>query len=332
MGPRVLLAILLALSTAAGAPYVRWIDQTGEVRREEIREVLAESPSRVEVRLPDGKALQLQARNLLGVVRERESDPEERALLQARVAALSGGDPGPARKTLDRLAEHAGAEWVREYAKAARVLLAERAGEKDALERIERFLKEHPDSRWVSRLYLARGRLKARRDPEQVTQHMVEAHTEIGRVKGPLLLRYQVIVEDMRTALELDLAPPDEHLKWIGMGIANTLEETDDVVSFLLAESAMTWVKLAIEQAKSRQVQAHGAKPKGPLVNVARLRDQSSLLLPELRSDLQRELGMLLRACGEPERARAELEKALELAPDPVRRALARRALEAQRR
>ena len=103
MHSRVLLSLLLSVSAAVGAPFVRWIDETGEVRREEIREVLAESPSKIEVRLSDGEVLALPADGLLDVVREREDEPEERALLEARVAVLAGGDLDVARKTLDRL-------------------------------------------------------------------------------------------------------------------------------------------------------------------------------------------------------------------------------------
>jgi tetratricopeptide (TPR) repeat protein len=290
--------------------------------------VLAESPSKIEVRVSDGKVLALSADGLLDVVRERDDEPEERALLEARVAVLAGGDLDAARKTLDRLLERAESEWVREYALAARALLAERAGEKDALDRIERFLKEHAGSRWTSRLYLARGRLKAHRDSDMAVDHFAEAHAEIGRVNGPLLLRLQVFVEDMRTHLELDLDFYEDHLKMVHGGIVQSTQGRDDAVAYMLATATLAWVNLAIQEDRRERMQAAGEKPLAPLAMVKRLRDGASLQIPELRSDLQRELGLTLLACGEKEQARIELEKALELAPGPIRKQLARRALE----
>ena len=53
----------------------------------------------------------------------------------------------------------------------------------------------------------------------------------------------------------------------------------------------------------------------------------SNLDLPEVRSDLERELGRLLLGCGDKEGARGAWERARDLAPDPRRREAAEDAL-----
>jgi hypothetical protein len=60
---------------------------------------------------------------------------------------------------------------------------------------------------------------------------------------------------------------------------------------------------------------------------VGRLCKWSGHTLPETRSDLHRELGLLKLACGDPAGARPEFEKARNLAPDRVRREAAEGAL-----
>jgi hypothetical protein len=63
-------------------------------------------------------------------------------------------------------------------------------------------------------------------------------------------------------------------------------------------------------------------------VEVDHLCKRATFLLPETRSDLHRELGLIRLACGDPAGAKAALEKARNLAPDRVRREAAESALQ----
>ena len=159
---RTVLFLLIAVTAAPALaePHVRWIDANGKYRRESIAEVIEERFDYVKVRLADGAELTIPGAAFLGLVREREDVPEEAALLRAREGALWGLDLDEARPVLERaLARKQAPAWMREYATAGRALLAWRAQEKGALQRVEAFLKAYPDSRFLQPATYARARL-----------------------------------------------------------------------------------------------------------------------------------------------------------------------------
>lgn len=82
-----------------------------------------------------------------------------------------------------------------------------------------------------------------------------------------------------------------------------------------------------MQQRAAAADEAKGRQPRGALHEVKKLKDGSDLDLPELRSDIERELGRLLLACGEKEGARGAFERARDQAPDPRRREAAEEAL-----
>ncbi|HLF92582.1 MAG TPA: hypothetical protein VJB14_03920, partial [Planctomycetota bacterium] len=71
-----LLCLLLLCLPAAAAPFVRWIDEKGDVHRDEVREVLEESPSQVRVRLLDGSERTVPMARVIDLVRESDEREE----------------------------------------------------------------------------------------------------------------------------------------------------------------------------------------------------------------------------------------------------------------
>ena len=324
------LVLLLLAWPAVAAPSVRWIDRLGTVHRQDLTAVVAESAKEVTVRTTEGKVLTIPLLRILTLVREDDRREDERALLRARVDAAAGLRLDQTRPILDRLAATDAQPWIREYAAAARAVLAERAGEKDARQRIDRFLEQHPDSRFISAVYVAGARLRARdpdrKDPFEVV--FAKAYEKVDELQGPLLVRFGAIVEIIRLALVID--PKSIHMhKDFAAGLLNEkTADATDVAVHVVAKSCDAWIKLAHMLDIARRVTALGRKPHGSLVRVGRLCKLSTRLLPETRSDLHRELGLLKLACDDPAGARAEFEKARNLAPDRVRREAAEGMLE----
>jgi hypothetical protein len=103
--------------------------------------------------------------------------------------------------------------------------------------------------------------------------------------------------------------------------------EGKDYGAFVLVEAESKWALLLVQQRHARDDEAKGRPPRAALAEVRKLRDGADLDLPEVKSDLERELGRLLLACGEREGARGAWERARDLAPDPRRREAAEEAL-----
>ncbi|MHC4161415.1 MAG: hypothetical protein ACYSUM_04695, partial [Planctomycetota bacterium] len=200
------LVLLLLAWPAVAAPSVRWIDHLGTVHRQELQAVVAESAKEVTVRTTEGKVVTIPLFRILTLVREDDRREDERALLRAREDVAAGLRLDQARPVLDRLAATGIQPWVREYAAAARAVLAERAGEKDGQERIDRFLERHPDSRFLSAMHLAAARLRARapdlKDP--ITVVFMQAFGKIEELQGPLLLRFGAVVDSARLLIAVD--------------------------------------------------------------------------------------------------------------------------------
>lgn len=331
-------ALLLLAAAAAAAPEARWIDATGGLRAARVVEVLSESVARVEVRLEGGEKIEIPGRGLLSLVREREGVELERALLEARESAAWGIDLDRARASLERALADAPAEWVREYALAARAVVAERAGEKDAAERLEAFLRDFPDSRFVPEVLLARARLRsaAEADVEKAQAPFAEANREIRRLGGPWLLVQRARVEAARAILRRFPNEADFYLDSMTGALDGAAERGEEIAAKICARATKAWIELERHAADRADVAARGFAPLGPLARMEKLRDVWSFLLPELASDLRRECAETLLLCDRAADAEAEFRAAEEAAPDRVRRALAadgaRRAREAARK
>lgn len=323
------LVLLLLAWPAVAAPSVRWIDRLGEVRRHELKAVVAESARSVGVKTTEGKVVEIPLFRLLNLVREDDRREEERTLLRAREDVAAGLRLDAARPVLDRLAATGTQPWIREYASAARAVLAARAREKDARKRVARFLEEYPESRFVSEMYVAEALVRARDPDTEEALDIVfgQAFDKIEEREGPLLVRFGAAVTGVRLAFELIPQHIDMHKDAVAGLLQEKTDDVTDMAVHVIAKSSDAWVKLALALDDARKVAALGRLPHGPMVAVDRLCKASAFLLPETRSDLYRELGLLRLACGDPKGARADLEKALRMAPGRIRREAAENAL-----
>ncbi len=330
---RLLLAPLACLAfglPAAAAPYVRWIDEKGDVHPDEVREVLEESPSEVRVRLADGSERTVPMARVLDLVRESDERAEERALLAARRDVENGIRLDAARVALDGLARDGSLPWIREYAAAARSLLAERARDEDMAARLQRFVEDYPRSRFQSDAVLAQARVRARAHGKEVVKATTElrvAHDRIIELEGPLALRFRTLRDGTEIVSEYE---PFNFTYFFDPAHENLLKETGDgkdYGAYLLLEAEAKWGLLIVQQRFAADEEAKGRPPRGALQEVKKLRDRAGLDLPEVQSDLERELGRLMLACGDKEGARGAWERARDLAPDAYRREAAAEAL-----
>lgn len=324
------LLCLLLLGLPAG-PCVRWIDVKGDIHTDPVKEVLEETPSEVRVRLADGAERTVPVARILDLVRESEEREEERKLLDARRDVAAGILSGAARETLDRLARDGSQPWIREYAAAARAILAERAHEEDAGARLQRFLEEYPRSRLQSDCISAQARLSARARGSNFVKGLEDlgaARERIAELQGPLALRFRML----RDGVELFLPYQPEGFSEIFFEPAHDtfLAETSegkDYGAYLLVEAEAKWGLLLAQQFRAADDKAHGRPPNGAFQEVKKLIERAGMDLPEVRSDLEREMGSLMLACGDKEGARGAWERARDLAPDPRRREAAEEAL-----
>jgi hypothetical protein len=323
------LLCLLLLSIPDG-PFVRWIDEKGDIHVDLVREGLEESPSEVRVRLADGSEKTVRMARVIDMVRENEEREEEKDLLEARRDVAAGILTDAGRKTLDRLAKDGSQPWIREYAAAARALLAEAARDEDAAARLKRFVEEYPRSRFQSECALAQARIRGRAHGSAIVKATGElrvAYDRIVEIDGPLALRFrtlrdgaELVIPHQANNIEYFFGPTRE-------GLSKETGDGKDYGAFVLLEAQAKWGQLLVEQHAAGEQIAAGRKPYGALQEVKQLRDRANLDLPELRSDLERELGRLMLACGDKEGARGAFERARDLAPDPRRREAAEDAL-----
>lgn len=323
------LLCLLLLSIPNG-PFVRWIDEKGDIHVDLVREVLEESPAAVRVQLVDGPETVIRMARVIDMVRENEARDEEKELLSARRDVAAGILSDAARKTLDRLAKDGTQPWIREYADVTRALLAEAAREEDAADRLKRVVDAYPRSRFQSECILAQARIRGREHGSAIAKATGElrvAHDRIAEIEGPLALRFRTL----RDGTELIIPhQPINFTYFFGPAHEGLVKETGDgkdYGAYVLLEAQAKWGLLLVEQRNAREEEKEGRKPWGPLQEVKTLRDRAGLDLPEVRSDLERELGRLMLSCGDKEGARRALERARDLAPDPRRREAAEEAL-----
>ena len=322
---RQLLALAVLSSVALGEPYIRWVANTGP-RMDPLAEVLEESHTKVKVKLVDGKVLEVSLRPLLELVRENDAIPAQRDLLRARRAVAAGRDLDEARVILDRTVAKPKEKWMREYAVAARAHLAERKGDKDALERVDAFLRAFPSSRFVGRMHRVRTRIlgaKAK-DAMSVMDPFFKGYARIEQLEAPRLEEFLVLFDAAHRARAIDVASARFDRSLLGT-IETKLDTTaNDYESAIIGQSVQAWIKLIRQSEIRLQAVAAGEKPYGRLTSARQLKASTTMLLPEVQCDAGRELGLTYASCGEHEKARKELEGALKVlgrTPDPWRRA-----------
>ena len=327
---RTILFFLIAVTAAPAQaePHVRWIDANGKYRRESIAEVLEERFDRVKVLLADGATLTIPGPAFLGLVREREDVPEEAALLRAREGALWGLDPDEARPVLERvLARKQAPAWMREYAMAGRALLAWRAQEKGALQRVEAFLEAYPDSRFLQAATYARARLTLATldDFKQAVLHLNVPLRELAKRGAPRVGQAHLMSEN--SAIWSDAFPDmSEYIKQ--MVHSASARAKGDLYRRIGGESVRQWTLLAAASRERDAVVQLKQKPVGARAALLRIAAESAWLPPGLVCDTRIELGWTLHLCGDRGGARKELQRAFASAPDTVRRRRAKHYLD----
>ncbi|MHC4960095.1 MAG: hypothetical protein ACYTGN_17190 [Planctomycetota bacterium] len=320
---RVALLLLLAVPAWA-SPYVRWLDATGGEREAAIAAVLHEDAVEIRLKGEDGKALTIPTARLILLVREDESDTDQRALLLARLGALHGEAGAAAAPLFDRLAARAKPEWMRHYAAAARVLWSFAAGEKGAGERAAKFREAHPRSRFAGAIQLATLRAAglAVSGPVERGQLMFKAFGELEASGAPIVVQYGA----MPIAAELLLDTGMDRIEFNQFAdslSASIAEVSRDAVHLTVFEEARARVTVAQIRHTRRGIEKAGEKPFGSAERLRKLEAKHRFLRRELRCDLLYELGVARLACGQPDLARKAFDEAFKLAPDPWRRARA---------
>jgi hypothetical protein len=322
------LAVLLLLILPAWAgPYARWFDATGGVQEAPIAEVVSENAAEVSLtRRDDGKTVTVPTHRLILLVREDESDVDQRTVLLARLAALHGEPSPEASALLERLAVRTKPPWLAHYAAAARALSAVTAGEKDAGERVAAFRKAHPRSRFTCAVDFALVRADAYRVTGRAERGelMLKAFRDLGAAGAPLGVQYATLP----TAGELLLATGLDRIEYnqFSNSMAQTIAQMNlDAAQSVVFEATKVRVKLVLARHTRKKVSAAGEKPFGAAERVRKLEARNRFLPRELRFDVLYELGEAYAACGLADRASQAYDSAFRLAPDPWRRARAAR-------
>ncbi|MEE8105376.1 MAG: hypothetical protein V3T86_07565 [Planctomycetota bacterium] len=321
------LCVLVLASAAAGEPHVRWIDETGVFQRAPIEAVLADTPDHVRVRLRGDKERTIPAYALVALVRERLDDPDEKRLLEIRVRVQRGEVPEGADALLAGLDQPIRPDWMRETVAATRALLA---ANRDDPKSLQPFLDRYPASRFRAPILRARARLADPGDGdlwdpyEDAYVAMLRAkasYIEIGRLFRDLGVR--IISADpggydtFAGALEKKIAtaaPKD--------GRANK------VAWAMFSVTIRKWAQLDFALFERADMKRQGVKPRSLLRRFEKILDGTRLLLPELRCDAARELGITHLLCDDKNAAAGAFAIALDSAPDPVRREEVERLVE----
>ena len=324
---RFLLLALLA-APAAAEPSIRWIDEKGSVHRAAIAEVKSESATEIKIEQSDGKPLTVLTSRLLTMVREDDTDPEQRALLRARGSTYLGGGLADARATCDRLIKNGKQEWIREYAAVHRALIAVRAREPGARKRVLDCLDKYPSTRFLGRLIFARAQAQARgaKTAWEAGEVFDLAFDDIQHAKGPVVIAFECFIEQGRLHATGDWRSVASFAQGLRGRFARELEEArpDGGLSVVL-ESAILRIEMAWHEERYADAKRRGDKPVAPRDALVALRRRGAIFLPSLRSDIAHLLGRTQAACGDSTDAKASFAASLKLAPDPWRRARAAR-------
>lgn len=327
-----LILLTLALPAVAGGLTIRWLDATGGVRSDAVLRTISETGDTIRVEIgktaENPKELVVPLPSLLEFIREDDRVPEQKRLFDARTAVRAGVDFDSVRPLLDRLVAGATQPWMREYADAARTILARRAGEKDSDKRIAAFLKRYPRSRFVAEVLIELAWLKSAKviGATGKIEPFGDAFKEINRRGGPFIVAYGSIPLAARINARVGGRPTLPVRRAILGGILEERPEPS-APEAAVRYGGESWFDLGVLAVGWRRARAAGVKF-GSFVNpMHELSESDGLALPEVRTDVRLELATLCIALGDTKRARSYLEATRKFPADAARRLLVERAL-----
>ncbi len=301
-----------------------------KIRADALAEVIEESASGVRVRFADGTKRTIPGRSLIDVVRENEADPVQRQLLALRTHT-SGKDTATTKKALAKIRTEAKKAWIKEYADAALALLSEESGETGEL---DAFVGRYPSSRFGPEILRAGTRIRAQRDPK-LTDAIDTFYTT-----------YKLLMQSNASYVEVTAAMRDLATHVLDRDVAGmTFVQKDlidrlskdaprdpktgdvDLVWHTCALSTRRWVALSVAVNERALLVKNRTPLDATLRKIRKLKARTSYLLPELHSDVCRELGETLLLDGRPDEAKNEFRAAVEAAPDRARRQAAEEGL-----
>jgi len=327
-----LVLLILALPAVAGGPTIRWLDATGGLRSDAVLRTISETGDAIRVEIGESgkkpKELAVPLTDLLEFIREDERTPEQKRLFDARTAVRAGVDFDSVRPLLDQLVANATQPWMREYAEAARSILARRAGEKDADKRIAAFLKRHPQSRFVAEVLIERAWLKSAKviGATGKMEPFGDAFKEINRRGGPFVVAYRCIPLAARINSSVGGRPTRPVRRAILGGILEERPEPS-APEATVRYGGESWFDLGVLAVGWRRARAAGVKFDSFVNPIHELSESDGLALPEVRADIRLELATLCIAIGDTKRARSYLEATRKIPADAARRLLVERAL-----
>lgn len=330
----ILFSLLLGATFLSGAVYaapsIRWIDKTGGVRASVVAKTISEAKGVAHVELADGVATKIPFRALLEWVREDEKKAEQMALLDARMRVRAGVRIKGVAAVLDGLATKGSAPWIREYALAARAILAVREQAADATKRADSFFKTYPTSRFGAELILERAHAEA--SPATTAKKGIgtylTAFKAIQSQGGPVRVQFRCFdgcarfnaryaVESHRELLKLLRAEVAAAFPQKGL-LAGTVE--------LSSEADMQVAMLDVQAANARSV---GLSIDGLAREYRQQTERTELNLPATRAAPWFRLGEIELVVGHLEIARKHFQRATKLDPSWARRYRVEAALEA---
>ncbi|MDH3590754.1 MAG: hypothetical protein OER88_02680 [Planctomycetota bacterium] len=310
-----LLLLLVVAAPAAATPKIRWINRFGDGKTAEFRRVIREDAKVVEIEVDAGESRVIPVWRIIWLEREDDAVAEERALLHARRDVRAGLRLAKARATLDKLAS-GGPKWRREYARASRALAAARSRDADAVQRLEAFAKEFPESRFLGAVIRAHAvqTVPAKVDKGKLVPHFRGAFERIGEAGGPIYIQCATLRD---TGLFLDLGDPGAARLFsqaIRGGLREKADKKNDVAWDMMAETVALWCELDSVRARRLSARVRGEVPRAALRLAERLARRADLYLEELRCDVWLEVASLREASGKKKSAAEARGKAAALA------------------
>ena len=297
-------------------PHIRWIDATGEVRNATVAKTLSEEKGIAHVELADGKATKIRFRALLEWIREDESNAEQMTLLDARMRVRAGVRLKGVAEELDHLAQKGSKPWIREYALAARAILAVRQKSEDASKRASKFMKTHTSSRFVAELLVARADVAAESatGAKEGLGAYLTAFRKIHKMGGPLRVQFRCFdgcaafnarhSHEKQTDLLTLLRAPVE-----------TLYPKKDIVVATVEFSSESDMQLAMLDLQAANARKLGLSLSGIANDYRKLSTDTELCLPATRAESWFRMGEIALETGKSETARVHFKRARELDP-----------------
>jgi hypothetical protein len=313
--PQILITAALA-GPALAKPRIRWIDATGEVRNAVVAKTISEEKGIVLVEFADGKAASIRFQALLEWIREDETKAEQMTLLDARMRVRAGVRLKGVAKELDHLAQKGSEPWIREYALAARTILAVRQKSPDATKLSSKFKKSHASSRFLAELMLASAEISAEtaEGAKAGLGRYLTAFRKIHKLGGPLRVQFRCFDGCARFNAQHSWEKKTELITLLRAPVQTLYPNKGILVSTveLSTESDMLLVLLDFQAANARKA---GLSLNGIASQYRKLSDNTELCLPATRAAPWFRLGEIELETGTREMARKYFKRARELDP-----------------